>query len=79
MKNQGNSSGKREGIDTSRTNPNCYQCLFFYITWDRAFPYGCKALGFKGRRIPSLDVLTASGSRCLYFREKTTGEHPDEN
>ncbi len=52
---------------------NCYKCKYFYITWDKNFPYGCKAFGFKSRLIPSIEVKKASGKECLSFKEKRRG------
>lgn len=49
---------------------NCRKCRHFFVTWENARPYGCKAHGFKTPRIPSLDVFTASGIRCLLFKRK---------
>ncbi|NPV92116.1 MAG: uracil-DNA glycosylase [Firmicutes bacterium] len=55
---------------------NCFKCRHFYITWDRSFPRGCSAIGFKGREIPSLVVMNASGMACQYFESKdNTKEH----
>jgi len=49
---------------------DCKKCVYYYITWDRKFPYGCKAIQFKSARLPSLEVLAASGIACLRFEEK---------
>ncbi|WP_029523244.1 hypothetical protein [Persephonella sp. KM09-Lau-8] len=49
---------------------NCHKCEYFYITWDKNFPYGCKAFGFKSRLIPSIEVKKASGKECLQFKPK---------
>lgn len=45
----------------------CKGCKFFYITWDRKFPYGCKALNFKSKKYPIDEVLSTSGMDCQYF------------
>ncbi|MDR3056505.1 MAG: hypothetical protein LBU53_14120 [Zoogloeaceae bacterium] len=50
--------------------PNCRECQHYYITHDVRFPYGCRAMDFKSRRLPAQDVLTASGAHCLRFRLK---------
>jgi hypothetical protein len=50
--------------------PDCGECTHYYITYDVSFPYGCRALGFKGKRKPHLDVLQASGEHCLAFVPK---------
>lgn len=44
--------------------------MYFYVTWDNRFPYGCKAIGFKGKLLPSTVVLQASGHPCLYYQKK---------
>ena len=49
------------------------RCVHLWITHEPAFPYGCRALGFKSRQLPSLAVMDASGQECLHFQEKTKG------
>ena len=49
---------------------SCQKCKFFYVTWDRSFPYGCKAMGFKGKTMPYLMVFQASGKPCMAYEEK---------
>ena len=44
---------------------NCYGCAHFFITWDKQFPYGCRKMDFRSKRLPSDDVLEADGQRCL--------------
>jgi len=51
-------------------NKNCKNCKFFYITWDKNFPYGCKKLKFKSKKIPSDEVVSLSGFQCLGFEQK---------
>ena len=53
-----------------RKKIDCFKCEHFYITWDKRFPYGCRAMGFKTANIPSGDVCRASGEECLWFRHK---------
>lgn len=54
-----------------KTNPiDCFQCKYFYVTWEPANPRGCKAFGFKTARIPSDVVLETSGEDCLKFTPK---------
>ncbi|HBF37543.1 MAG TPA: uracil-DNA glycosylase [Firmicutes bacterium] len=52
---------------------NCFQCKNFYITWDKNFPNGCKAFGFKSRQLPSLLVRETDGKACLAFSPKQKG------
>ncbi|MCL0033907.1 hypothetical protein M1M94_00210 [Thermodesulfovibrionales bacterium] len=49
---------------------DCFKCKHFYITWDKNFPYGCKAMGFKSRHMPSWEVHQASGMSCLKYSKK---------
>jgi len=49
---------------------DCFKCRHFYITWDKSFPYGCKAMGFKSKEISSAVVQQSSGTKCLYFEKK---------
>ncbi len=50
--------------------PDCWSCVFFSITWDPRFPYGCDLMGFKSKVTPCLDVVRFDGKRCLGFIEK---------
>lgn len=56
------------------STPDCGCCVHYYITHEVSFPYACRVLGFKSKRKPHLDVLEASGERCLAYqpRRKTT-------
>ena len=54
----------------SRKNPDCIECVHYYITHDASFPCGCRALDFKSKRKPHLDVLDASGNPCLAFEPR---------
>ena len=51
-------------------NVNCMKCKYFYITWDKTFPNGCKLFGFKGPRMPSFTVFEATGATCTNFLPK---------
>jgi hypothetical protein len=55
---------------SNKNQPLCFYCRHFYITWDRDFPYGCKAMGFKSRWHPSVAVFSSSGISCLRFERK---------
>ncbi|MBD3754447.1 MAG: uracil-DNA glycosylase [Gammaproteobacteria bacterium] len=46
---------------------DCFKCRFFYVTWDANNPRGCKAFGFKTKRLPSDVVFEASGEPCMKF------------
>ncbi|MBY0123399.1 uracil-DNA glycosylase [Bacillus sp. S/N-304-OC-R1] len=49
---------------------DCFKCKYFYVTWDQRFPKGCKAFQFKTAKLPSMEVLKASGQPCLRFEKK---------
>jgi len=57
---------------------DCRKCRHYYITWDKGFPYGCKALGFKSAKAPSFEVFAASGMVCLRFETKRSGPGGDK-
>jgi len=48
----------------------CRYCQHYYITFDKNFPYGCRAFGFKSRIRPCIEVQQASGAECLQFNLK---------
>jgi hypothetical protein len=60
------SSGSTEG----RMQALCVHCRHYYVTWDRVFPHGCRAMGFKSRMPPALQVKEASGMGCQMFARK---------
>ena len=62
-----------------KTGPDCNRCEHFYVTWDSAFPYGCKGFQMKSKRSPSSSVLQASGTSCMLFLQKkrTAGRRPE--
>jgi hypothetical protein len=57
---------------------NCLRCQHHYISWDPNFPYGCRQLGFKSRRMPCLEVLAASGQPCNYYSPRTPRSADDK-
>ncbi|MGV1099759.1 uracil-DNA glycosylase [Thiovibrio sp. JS02] len=50
--------------------PNCLACLHFFITYEPAHPYGCRAMGFKSREYPAKVVFASSGIHCQLFSAK---------
>jgi hypothetical protein len=50
----------------------CIGCKHYYITWDKKFPYGCRAMGFKSHEAPYLSVYKSSGAECLLFDQKAS-------
>lgn len=53
--------------------PLCIDCKHYYVTWDKDFPAGCRAMGFKSRESPADVTRQASGLDCLSFQAKTAG------
>ncbi|MDA9900989.1 hypothetical protein N9D99_00595 [Gammaproteobacteria bacterium] len=51
---------------------SCSSCKNFYITWEKEFPYGCRAMDFKSIRLPSLDVVEADGQECLAHENRVS-------
>ena len=51
-------------------HPVCIQCEHYYITWDQYFPHGCRAMAFKSRKRPSIEVYESSGIICQMFSPK---------
>ena len=49
---------------------NCQQCEHYYITWDKYFPHGCRALCFKSAQVPSVTVLASSNQECTFYKKK---------
>jgi len=45
-------------------------CIHLYTTWNKHFPYGCKAMGFKSARLPCEVVRQSSGQECLAYVQK---------
>ncbi|HBO14933.1 MAG TPA: uracil-DNA glycosylase [Porticoccaceae bacterium] len=55
---------------TTKSGPDCWACVYFKITHDRHRPYGCDAMGFKSKALPSIEVIKAHGEHCLSFFPK---------
>jgi hypothetical protein len=53
-----------------KQNVDCHKCIHYYVTWNRDYPHGCRAMGFKGRFLPSISVHRISGRACLMYLEK---------
>ena len=69
----GSEKGKVNRDSRDNVTPPCVRCAFFYVTWDRTFPYGCRRFGFKTRSVPSQEVLRSSGAPCAFFRPAGKG------
>jgi hypothetical protein len=49
---------------------DCHQRKYYYVTWDKRFPHGCRAMKFKYQGFPSALVSRSSGMPCLLFKPK---------
>ena len=49
---------------------DCHKCKHYYVTWDKHFPHGCKAMKFKSKQLPSTVVFVSSNIECLLFEKK---------
>ena len=50
---------------------DCRKCRFYYVTWDKNFPHGCRGVGFKSRQMPNIVVRGNSIEKdCLLYQKK---------
>jgi len=49
----------------------CNGCHYFYVTYKKERPWGCKKFGFISKFIPSREVFNTTGTECAYRIEKT--------
>ncbi len=58
------------GMIPDEISATCKHCCHYFITHDASFRYGCRALDFKSKRLPCLDVIEASWQICQFFKKK---------
>lgn len=56
-------SGTQDGQEGIIKNI-CLSCRHYYLTYDPRQPYGCRAMGFKSAKAPSLIAFETSGMIC---------------
>lgn len=49
---------------------SCIGCLYYYVTWDKKHPKGCKYFGFKSAQMPCQVVKNTSGESCTLYTKK---------
>lgn len=54
-----------------KTMIDCHKCEHYYVTWDKHFAHGCRAMKFKSKQFPGAVVFASSGMECLLFEKKT--------
>jgi len=42
----------RNSIAGNEKMIDCHKCEHYYVTWDKHFPHGCKAMKFKSKQLP---------------------------
>jgi len=65
------SAAQQPPHDPATLAPDCYACQHFWVTHERAHPYGCRAFGMASARLPSAEVRAASGRECQAFERKS--------
>ncbi|MFG1483676.1 uracil-DNA glycosylase [Halobacteriovorax sp. GFR7] len=49
---------------------NCMQCKYYFSTWDKDAPRGCRKFNMKSTNMPYILVRQSSGSDCSFFEQK---------
>ncbi|MBW2370171.1 MAG: uracil-DNA glycosylase [Deltaproteobacteria bacterium] len=49
---------------------DCHKCRHYYVTWDKRFPHGCRAMKFKSKVLPSATVMDSSKRPCMLYGAK---------
>ena len=47
---------------------DCKNCRYLYVTYDKFYPWGCRAFGFKSKKYPYNEVYSISGMKCALFK-----------
>jgi hypothetical protein len=63
----------KEGNVKMSVRPVCIKCIHYFITYEMARPYGCRAMGFKSKKNPARVVFENSGLECQLFVSKKQG------
>ena len=72
-------TGSAADAVASDRHADCNSCAHFFITWNKRFPFGCRAMGFMSANSPSKDVFEVEGRDCLAYKNKFSqpGEEDD--
>ena len=63
-------TGSAADAVASDRHADCNSCAHFFITWNKRFPFGCRAMGFMTSNSPSKDVFEVEGRDCLAYKNK---------
>ena len=63
-------TGSFAGLVVSDKHIDCNSCAHFFITWNKRFPFGCRAMGFMSANSPNKDVFEVEGRDCLAYKDK---------
>ena len=63
-------TGSFAGLVAQSKHIDCNSCAHFFITWNKRFPFGCRAMGFMSANLPNKDVFEVEGRDCLAFKDK---------
>ncbi len=64
--------GSDSGPSVSDKHVDCNSCAHFFVTWNKNFPFGCRAMGFMSSNSPSKDVFEVEGRDCLAYKNKSS-------
>ena len=59
--------GKNKHLNNKVT---CNGCIYFYITYKKERPWGCKKFGFISKLSPYMEVFNTTGIECAYKIDK---------
>ena len=61
-------------MNINQTKPikkiRCHGCFYFYITYNKKRPWGCKKFGFISKFMPSTEVFNTTGIECAYRSDR---------
>jgi hypothetical protein len=57
----------------------CHGCQHFFVTYERARPWGCGAYGFKSQMIPYNVVISTVGTDCAAYKQKVLPQRPAQS
>ena len=55
-------------VNIKNYREDCKNCKYLYVTYDKFYPWGCKAFGFKSKKYPYNEVYSISGMKCALFK-----------